>query len=52
MNLKDELLSLFPTIDAISYTYILYPFVRNNRKYKVSRFYKISIKCEEETHLL
>ena len=52
MNFKDELLSLFPAIDVIPYTYSLYPFTRNNRTYKVLMFYRVRIKCGEEILLL
>lgn len=51
MNLKDELLNLFPIIE-ISYSNMIGFIVRNNRKYKGSIFYKISIKCEKGTHFL
>lgn len=52
MRFKNELLSLFPTIDVIPYTYSLYPFIRNNRKYKVWIFYKVLIEHGEDIHLL
>lgn len=52
MNLKDELLNLFPTIEVEQYNYLLNPFIRNNRKYNVLIFYKIRIECEKETRLL
>ena len=52
MNFKDELLSLLPTIEVIPYTYSLYPFIRNNRKYNVLIFYKVLIKCGKEIFLL
>lgn len=52
MNFKDELLSLFPAIDVIPYTYSLYPFIRNNRKYNVLIFYKVLIKHGEDILLL
>ena len=52
MNFRDELLKLFPTIDVTSYTYSLYPFIRNNRKYKVLIFYRVQIKCRKETLFL
>ena len=52
MNFKDELLSLFPTIDVTPYTYSLYPFIRNNRKYNVLIFYRVRIKNEKGTQLL
>lgn len=52
MNLKDELLNLFPTIEVERYNYLLNPFIRNNRKYNVLFFYKIRIECEKETRLL
>lgn len=45
MNFKDELLSLFPTIEVLPYTYSLYPFIRNNRTYNVLIFYRVRIKC-------
>lgn len=52
MNLKDELLDLFPTIEIDRYNYSVNPFVRNNRKYNVLIFYRIRIKCGKETRLL
>lgn len=52
MNFKDELLSLFPTIEVIPYTYAIYPFIRNNRTYKVWIFYKVLIKHGEDILLL
>lgn len=52
MRLKNELLSLFPTIDVIPYTYSLYPFIHNNRKYNILIFYRVRIKNEKGTHLL
>lgn len=51
MNLKDELLNLFPTIGVDLYTYSVNPFIRNKRKYKVLIFYRVLVKCEK-TRLL
>ena len=52
MNLKYELLNLFPTIEVDQYNYLLNPLIRNNRKYNVLIFYKIRIECEKETRFL
>lgn len=52
MNLKDELLNLFSTIEITPYTYSVNPFIRNNRKYKVLIFYRVLVKCGKETRLL
>lgn len=50
--LVNKLKTYFPAINVIPYTYSLYPFIRNNRKYNVLIFYKVLIEHGADIHLL